>query len=296
MSDREHEDLKRELGELGSRIEYPPTPDVARTVRRRLDAEPTHRRELRSSWLRALITPKWAAAAAMIVLLSLAALVPAIRSTVTDSASRGFSGDAGQAAGGAAGAGGAANGGGASGSLEAQYGRTEASAGAAAAGGSLAARSSGEALGFADEITEAEARARVGKLLLPEAPELAAGPREIYAGGSSEKDGVVLIFGSEPGLPPLGATDIGLLLAEVPGDLESAYPALERPSGPRPEEVQVGDGRGYWISDGRSLRPQPGEAESLPGGALLWEKDNVALLMRADVPKEEAIRIAEWIR
>ena len=30
-------DLERELRELGSRVEYPPTPDLARAVRRRLE-------------------------------------------------------------------------------------------------------------------------------------------------------------------------------------------------------------------------------------------------------------------
>ncbi len=293
MPDREHDELERELGELASRIEYPPTPDVAGTVRRRLDAEPAHRRE-RRSWLRRFTTPKWAAAAAATIMIFLAALSPAIRSTLTDPPWIGFSGGAGQAAGGA-GASGASPTQYAEGANP-QYGQTEASAGAAA-GGSLSAQASGNALGFGDEISEPEARARVGKLLLPRSPELAAQSRTIHAGGPSERDGIVVVFGTGPGLPPLDATDVGLLLAEVPGELESAYPALERTSGSRPEEVQIGDRRGYWIPDGRSLlRSQPGDAETLPGGALLWEQGENALLLRASVPKEEAIRIAESIR
>ena len=32
-------DLERELRELGSRVEYPPTPDLARAVRNRLDED-----------------------------------------------------------------------------------------------------------------------------------------------------------------------------------------------------------------------------------------------------------------
>src|SRR3712207_7051951 len=38
--DRAHDhELERELTEIGARIEYPPTPDLSRAVRRRLDEE-----------------------------------------------------------------------------------------------------------------------------------------------------------------------------------------------------------------------------------------------------------------
>lgn len=309
MPDKEHEGLARELGELGSRIEYPPTPDVARTVRRRIDAErPEQQRDHRQlrSRLRAFARPKWVAAAATLILLSLTILSPATRSTVSDSVSSlGTPGDAGRAAGGAGGAAGA-GGAGASGDPEAQYaegattqhGRMAASDGASAAASSgassLPARPPGAALGLGEELPESEARARVDGLLLPETPELTGERGVIYAGGPSEADGVVLVFGPDPGLPPLGDTDVGLLLAEVPGGLDSAYFAAGLASEPQFREVD--GGRGYWIPDGRSLHPQPGGAESLPGGALLWEKGDVALLMRADVPKGEAIRIAESMR
>ena len=306
MPDREHDGLERELKEIGSRIEYPSTPDVARTVRRRLDAQPPQQRAHRQlrSRLRAFAKPRWAAAAATVILLSLTILSPATRSTVSDSVSwLGTSGGGGQAAGAGAG------GGGASGSApEAQYAEETttqygemaasdaASAAASAGSSSMPTQPPGAALGLGEEISGLEARARVGKLLLPETPELAGESRVIYAGGPSEEDGVVLVFGPGPGLPPLGETDVGLLLAEVPGDLDSAYFATRRASERRPEEVGVDGGRGYWIPDGRSLRPQPGEVESLPGGALLWEKGDVALLMRAGVTKEEAVRIAESVR
>jgi hypothetical protein len=35
------EEIEQSLRSLGARIEYPPTPDVARTVRRRLEEEQT---------------------------------------------------------------------------------------------------------------------------------------------------------------------------------------------------------------------------------------------------------------
>ena len=130
--------------------------------------------------------------------------------------------------------------------------------------------------------------------MLPEAPELMGEPAVFYARGPSEADGVVAVYRAGRGLPPLGDTDVGLLVVEVPGDLEAAYPMAEGASGPSAEEVDVGGNRGFWLPDGRLLRSQPGYG--LPGGALLWEQEDTAMLMRANVTKEEAIRIARTIR
>ena len=307
MPDREHDELQRELKELGSRIEYPRTPDVARTVRRRLDEEHAGRR--RRGGLRALATPRWAAAA-IIVLLSLTALSPAVRSIVSVSMSSGGGGGGQAAGGGGQAAGGAASSSSASSAEYApeathQPGREEASdlaAGGAAGGGgyggsSPTVRQPASDLGLGEEVSASEARARVGRLLTPQTPELAGGPATIYAGGPSARDGVVVVFLPGPGLPPLGATDAGLLLAEAAGDMDAAYPVAGGADGPPPEEVDVGGNRGYWLPEGRSLRrSQPGELENLPGGALLWEQGGVALLMRADVTREEAVRIAGTIR
>lgn len=301
MPDREHEDLERELRELASRTKYPPTPDVSQKVRRELDAEPAQRRRVP----RAFDRPRWVAAAAATILLSLTVLSPAIRSTVFISS--GASGGAGQAGGVGSGASDAASaeyaaqpppepdGAAASGGAS-EDAPDEASAGAAAgasAATSVAPRP-GSSLGLGGRISSSEARSRTGELLLPEAPNLAGEPAVFYARGPSEADGVVVVFGPGPGLPPLGDTDVGLLLVEVPGDLASAYPLVEGASGTPTEEVDVDGRRGYWLPDGRLLRSQPGDG--LPGGALLWEQEDTAMLLRANVTREEAIRIAGTIR
>lgn len=297
MPDREHDDgLEKELGEIGARIEYPPTPDVSRTVRRRIDTE----RSRPHNPLRMLARPKWVAAAATI-LLSLTALSPTMRSTISDYASSGASSGA--------------SGAGASSAPSSDYAPEatgqpvqeppsgEAAGGAAAAGAAASGSSAagpatppGAALGLGERLSPSEARTRVGELLLPYTLELPVESGVIYAGGPSRGDGIVLVFGPEPGLPPLGDTDIGLLLVETSGNLNDAYTLAERTSGAHLEEVVVGGERGYWLPDGRSLRSRPGGAWSLPGGALLWERGDVALLLRAKVPREEAIRIAESVR
>ena len=195
MPDKEHDNLERELAELGSRIDYPPTPDVAGTVRRRLDAEASQRSGPRSA-LGRLAKPRWAAAAAAIILLSLSALSPTMRFTVSESV---FSGSP-------VGAGGS---GAASSAAPSEYergtgARDEASDGAAdeapvAAGASSGAGAAGQGmlpgvgLGFGERLSPSEARARVGELLLLEAPEVAAGPAAIYAGSPPRADGAVVV-------------------------------------------------------------------------------------------------------
>ena len=315
MPDKERDNLEKELRELRTRIEYPPTPDLARTVRSRLDAEASESSGP-GAWRRLISRPGWAAAAAVTVLLSLFALSPAMRSTVSDSGSSFGGGSAGAGA-----AGGAAKDASSAEDLPAsspEYAVEESASpgGQGASGGAAAGASSaagygmppGEALGLGERLSAPEARARVGDLLVPGEvlAELEVGSEDYVcaetgamcaAGGPFDKDGVVLVFRPGRSLAPLGNTDVGLVLVQTPGGLEGIYdlPGV-RNSGVRREEVVVGGERRFWFPDGRLLRPQPGEIESLPGGALLWERGGVALLMRADVSREEAIRIAETVR
>ena len=98
--------LERELRDLGSRIEYPPTPDLSRAVRERLDAEETGQASRRGLW-RYLLSPRWAVPAAALVLIFFVALVPAVRGSLSDLF---FSGQANSSgAGGGAQAGGSAS-------------------------------------------------------------------------------------------------------------------------------------------------------------------------------------------
>lgn len=297
MPDKDHDKLESELRDLGSRIDYPPAPDVSRAVSRRLDARATeHPRPRRL--LPMLARPGWAAAAAATILLTLSVLSPTVRSTFSDLVLSGTSDEAGGAAGGAGGAGAA---------REAEYGPEpppsptdtrrpdEDGAQAGAGSGASTLPPPGAALGLGARIRAAEAEVIVGSLLLPEAPELRDEPQVIYAIGPDAADGIAVVFGPGSGLPPLGSTDAGLILVEVPGDAASVYPAPDGSYGTY-QRVDVGGSRGFWIPDGRSLRPQPGDAEKLSGGALVWERGGITLLMRAGVTKEEALRIAGTVR
>jgi hypothetical protein len=77
------EEIEHSLRDLGARIEYPTTPDVARTVRRKLDEEersPEPRRTLR--WP-PFLAPRWAAVAAAVVVICVVALSPTLRTTLS---------------------------------------------------------------------------------------------------------------------------------------------------------------------------------------------------------------------
>ncbi len=152
-------------------------------------------------------------------------------------------------------------------------------------GESLAPRFSGEM------ITLREAQARMdGALLLPRTPSLGK-PDEVYANGTSGKDGIVLVY--RDGLPPLGDTGFSLVLTEMPGEMGPTYLGGKSTVGSELERVSVDRDPGYWGSAGRipSAMDPP-----LPGNVLLWEQGGVALRLEADVHKEQAIRIAESVR
>jgi hypothetical protein len=80
FSERE---IEHSLRDLGARIEYPTTPDVAHTVHRKLDEEegtPESRRTLRWPPFLAL---RWTAVAAALVVICVVALSPTLRTTLS---------------------------------------------------------------------------------------------------------------------------------------------------------------------------------------------------------------------
>jgi hypothetical protein len=278
-------DLERELRELGAHVDYPPTPDLARAVRNRLDEgeEPAPR------WGWSLPALRWVAvAAAFLLIVATPALSPALRSTVTGW----FEG--GQAASGPEGEASPADevtmmmeDGDASRADVPQSGGRRIMPGS---GGG--ARPSAGGSGYGERISLREARDRVAyELLLPGAPGL-GDPDEVYAGEPPNGKVVTLVYSARPGLPPLGDTGIGLFLTELPGGIESAY----LPEGTSLETVQVGGERGYWAPAGRGVPSPVGQTGRLGGSVLLWEREGVALRLQADVSKREAIRIAESVR
>jgi len=269
MPDRERE-LESDLRELGSLIDYPPTPDVARAARNVLDEAENSRP--RRFWM-AFPTMRWAAvAAAFVLIVAVPTLSPSLRATVGDwFVAENFQ-SAGEPAVDA-------------GSPERQSEAGAPASGVSKSGGSLAPRFSGV------RISLQEARARMdGALLLPRMPKLGK-PNEVYAAGTSGKDGVVLVY--RDGLPPLGDTGLSLVLTEVPGDIRPAYLRGKETVGSEFERVSVDGGLGYWSATGRIPSAM---APRLSGNVLLWEKRDLALRLEANLSKKQARRVAESVR
>jgi hypothetical protein len=81
FSDR---DIERDLRDLGARIEYPPTPDLAQVVRRQIDEEAAGQHAPRGRYWPSFLSPRWAAVAAALVVVFVTALSPTIRTTISD--------------------------------------------------------------------------------------------------------------------------------------------------------------------------------------------------------------------
>lgn len=288
MPDRERE-LERELRELGARIEYPPTPDLARAARSRLDEEAVNRP--RRFWA-TLPTLRWAAAAAFVLIVAVPFLSPGLRATVGDWFEAGQPASSGQEAARESGPdhrGGPAT-------PMAESGGAAPSSGGPESGDSLGP-SAGAPRSFGERITLREAQTRVGAdgLLLPGTPKLGE-PDEVYEGGPSRKDGVLLVYRARPGLPPLGDTGIGLVLTEVSGEVEPAYLVGKSAAESKLDRVRVDGDPGYWSPAGDRLPSHVDRRDTLAGSLLFWERGGMALRLEAGLSKEEAVRIAGSVR
>lgn len=106
MSDRgrrREEDLERELREMGPHVEYPPTPDMARAVRRRLEEEERPRRSFGR-----FLSPRWAVAAVLLLALILPLSSPEVRAFLGGLSAMSSGGGGGASQGGEGGGAGAA--------------------------------------------------------------------------------------------------------------------------------------------------------------------------------------------
>ncbi|MBA2712728.1 MAG: hypothetical protein H0U55_04115, partial [Rubrobacteraceae bacterium] len=77
------EEIERSLRDLGARVEYPPTPDVASAVRLRLDEEQDRQTHRAWRWP-PFLAQRWTAVAAALVLISIVALSPTVRTTLSN--------------------------------------------------------------------------------------------------------------------------------------------------------------------------------------------------------------------
>jgi hypothetical protein len=267
MSDERQErlsdsDIKRELERLGSDLKYPPTPDLAMRMRQRLEEEQADRFQHRS--MAGKLRRGVALAAVAILLLSIiVGFSPNVRSAVADWLGLG-------------------------GIVIIRDDSVP---------GGMAPVGAGLNLGERTTLERAQEYMGSGyQILVPTLSELGE-PDAIYLGADPYRDVVTLVYEAGPILPPLSSeTGTGLLLSEVPGDIESTYFLKGIPSATQLEEITVNGRRGYWISGKLHLLDPIGGEERLAGNTLLWEQDGWTLRLESSLGREEAQRIAESVR
>lgn len=277
---RSDADLDRALVDLGSRLAYPPTPDLAGAVRARLTTAPAGRvlprrseRAARRPW--PLSMPQMVAMAAVALLLlgfGALALFPGARVAVADRL--GLRG------------------------VRIFFVEVVPTPGPTPA-------PVGRGLRLGRRVALGEAREAVPfPVRVPDLAGLGA-PDEVYLTQSVPDGMVSLVYRAGPGLPASPYTGVGALLTQFRGEtdrdlVEKGLFGKGVPAGTRLEPLKVNGGRGYWIEGGPHsffvYRAPDGDLEDeefrLAGNVLLWEQDGLTFRLEAAVPKEEALRIA----
>ena len=277
MSQREL-DLERALTDLAAALEFPPTPDLAAAVTARLGEAPAAAPAPPSPavrarrWLAGLAGWRRLAAAGLAAVLLAAAVLVASPGTREAVARRlGLRG------------------------IGVELGGPPPPTVTTTPGGRLE-------LGLGDRVTLEEARRRVDWPVLVPAAGLGQ-PDAVYVNEAVPSGGRVdLVYRSRPGLPASPFTDVGLLITEFQGQPTPEFLKKVTAMGVV-EEVTVGGEPGYWFSGephfftyqdaAGTLRE---EQTRLAGNTLIWQRGDLTLRLEGELPKEEAIRIAESMR
>jgi hypothetical protein len=138
----------------------------------------------------------------------------------------------------------------------------------------------------------------------PTDPRLGA-PDEVYGGQSPNRthDVITLVYSSRAGIPVSREAGVSALIVEFRGRVDETLFGKVAGAGTRIEDVTVNGGKGFWIEGEPHLffyRDEAGniwsETLRLAGNTLLWEQDGVTFRLEAQIPREDALRIAASFR
>jgi hypothetical protein len=157
-------------------------------------------------------------------------------------------------------------------------------------------------LGLGERVTLEEARRRVAfPVLVPTAAGFQR-PDAVYVNQQPQGGRVDLVFRARPGLPASQFTDVGLLVTQFQGTLTPDF-IKKVVAGGLVEEVQVAGQPGYWFSGEPhffTYKDRSGEitdeSTRLAGNTLVWQAGAQTLRLEGQLPKQEALRIAESMR
>jgi hypothetical protein len=275
MTERSHymsdPELERALVDLGSRVDYPPTPDLARGVRERVAAQRPRPWPLWAT----LLPVQRRLAFALLAVVALAGGVltfsPEARTVVAERLGlRGVT-------------------------IEHVPFVPTATPGPV-----------GDRMSLGERVTLDEARARVPyAVFMPTLAELGA-PDEVYVGPMPPGGQVTLLYRARSGLPPASETGVGLLLTQfrtAPGAADRGV--LGKGVGPetRIEALTVNGGPAVWIEGNPHFlfyRDTTGQFQQetvrLAGNVLLWEQGGLTLRIEGAFTKDQALRIAASVK
>lgn len=154
-------------------------------------------------------------------------------------------------------------------------------------------------LGTASTIADAQ-RAAGFEVLVPRSPRLGE-PDAVYFSPTVAEGMVSLVYGERAGIPT-DADGVAVLLTEFRADFDDQLVKKVAQSGSTVDRVRVSGSLGFWISGGPHvflyLEPDGDiweERMRLVGDTLIWERDGLLLRLETDLPREEAIELAESI-
>ena len=123
-------------------------------------------------------------------------------------------------------------------------------------------------------------------------------PDAVYLRGRGSRAVVTLLFRPQPGLPPIAAGSVGLLLTQFRGDLSPLLVEKFIGPGTGTRELRVGAERGFWIQGPHSFayRDDRGEVRveerRLAANTLLWQDGRVLLRLESRLGLERTLAIA----
>jgi hypothetical protein len=258
-------ELERALHEIAPQVAFPPTPDLAGTIRARIAAESV---PSRPGWRwPALLWPRRLAVAFLILLLVAAAalaLSPGLRTSVANRL--GVHG------------------------IEIIFVEETPTPAATPVGTTLV---------LGEKVTLAEAQARAGYPI--RIPAVLGPPDEVYLRQLSAGPMVTLLYRSRPGLPEASETGVGALLMQFPatGEVEQIVKRVMMGSGSM-IAARIDSVTGFWVTGSTELiiaqDPSAGFPESAgrpSANVLIWEQDGMDYRLELDTHMSDAISIAE---
>jgi hypothetical protein len=150
---------------------------------------------------------------------------------------------------------------------------------------------------FGEALTPAAAADAAGFRLL--APADIARPEAAYTVETvAGTQVVILTWAPSAELPEVGGTGAGLVLMELPGEIELAYKELVADVGAI-EPARVNGRQAFWVTGPHDLVVHTAQGEQrfyVTGNVLVWRSGDVTLRMETSIDRHSAVALAETVR